>query len=148
MSRAWAPRRYTPPKKRVVPPMRRGTALDIAERSFRDGKQLSPALRDEILATQMVNPAAKNEPIFAGWTTDEKIAFHERGIVPARYFSTSNTQPNGRAAVTRALAPRSERAHAGTGRAAAPQGHVPDAEPKGLLADHGRRASPPVRETR
>lgn len=71
---------------RVIPAMRRGTALDIAQRAFSRGEQLLPSTRDEILATQMPAPVApKDNPTFRGWTSDEKMAFYTDGTVPERY---------------------------------------------------------------
>lgn len=77
-------KRYKPPQQR--PLMRRGTALDIAQRAFSDGRKVSGVVRDDIIATQM----PKSEPptlrsTFAGWTAAEKMAFYHDGTVPERY---------------------------------------------------------------
>jgi hypothetical protein len=66
--------------------MQRGTALDIAQRFFARGKPLPSGLREEIIGTQMQPPPVPTcEATFVGWTTDEKIAFYARGVVPQRY---------------------------------------------------------------
>jgi hypothetical protein len=68
--------------------MRRSTAMKIAQSATARGKPLAPALLDEIITTQMAaSVPPRHELVFVGWTTDEKIAFYERGLVPERFKS-------------------------------------------------------------
>jgi hypothetical protein len=66
--------------------MRRGTALDIAQRAFAQARRLTGTLREEVVGTQMPPPPPPmDEPTFGGWTIDEKIAFYARGTIPERF---------------------------------------------------------------
>jgi len=72
-------------RQKSRPPMKRRSALDIAQRYFAQRRRLSGTIREEIIATQMPPPVATTESTFAGWTNDEKRAFYESGTVPQRF---------------------------------------------------------------
>lgn len=133
-------------KPYVRPPMRRKTAIDIAQRAFNGRTRLHPTTRDEILDTQVAKPTEPTiHPTFAGWTTDELTAFYTTGTVPERY-RTQYPNPTERASRGNSGTVRSERVHAGAGRVAAPQGQAPSVDRQGLLEENGRRTLPPVRQ--